>query len=195
MPRKKTISDADVLRAAIRAMYAGGPADFTLAGVAETAGIAPATLIQRFGDKHGLIVAAIAHDNTLFADALANLPKGRGAEAVIDVFRVLMAGDEEVADVPESFGEGLLWLHQDMRDPDLNKLCRERFALLRAAIVARLPPVTLPPQQAAQLIEAVWNGALIQWGIERKGRLDTYVFTSLKAWFRLAGLASRRRSG
>ncbi|HUO89696.1 MAG TPA: TetR/AcrR family transcriptional regulator [Rhizomicrobium sp.] len=188
MARRKTISDEDVLSAAIRAMYAGGPADFTLAGVAAAAGIAPATLIQRFGDKHGLIVAAVAHDNDLFAAALAKLPKGRGAEAVIDVFRVLMAGnDEDVADVSdEGFGEGLLWLHQDMRDPDLNRLCRERFALLRAAIVARLPPLALPPQQAAQLIEAMWNGALIQWGIERKGRLDAYVFNSLKAWFRLA---------
>ena len=188
MARRKTISDEDVLSAAIRAMYAGGPADFTLAGVAAAAGIAPATLIQRFGDKHGLIVAAVAHDNDLFAAALAKLPKGRGAKAVIDVFRVLMAGnDEDVADVSdEGFGEGLLWLHQDMRDPDLNRLCRERFALLRAAIVARLPPLALPPQQAAQLIEAMWNGALIQWGIERKGRLDAYVFNSLKAWFRLA---------
>jgi AcrR family transcriptional regulator len=193
MPRKKIISDEDVLKAATRAMYAGGPADFTLAGVAKAAGIAPATLIQRFGDKHGLIVAAVAHDNKLFAEALAKLPRGRGAEAVLDVFRVLMAGNDEENDdaADESFGEGLLWLHQDMRDPDLNKLCRERFALLRAAIVARLPPLALPPQQAAQLIEATWNGTLIQWGIERKGRLDTYVFNSLKAWFRLATTKAR----
>ncbi len=187
MPRQKTISDEDVLKAATRAMYAGGPADFTLAGVAKTAGIAPATLIQRFGDKHGLIVAAVAHDNELFAAALAKLPKARGADAVIDVFRVLMAAnDEDIGDVAdESFGEGLLWLHQDMRDPDLNKLCRERFALLRAAITARMPPLAVPANQAAQLIEAIWNGALIQWGIERKGRLDIFVFNSLRAFFRL----------
>src|SRR5690242_12438994 len=157
MPRRKTISDADVLKAATRAMYAGGPADFTLAGVAKAAGIAPATLIQRFGDKHGLIVAAVAHDNALFAEALAKLPKAKGANAVIDIFRVLMAGnDDDIAEIAgEGFGEGLLWLHQDMRDPALNKLCRERFALLRAAIVARLPPLAVPPQQAAQLIEAI----------------------------------------
>jgi len=188
MPRKKTISDADVLKAAARAMYAGGPADFTLAGVAQAAGIAAATLIQRFGDKHGLIVAAVAHDNALFAAALAKLPRGRSAEAVIAVFRVLMSGnDGEIAEgADENFGEGLLWLHQDMRDPDLNKLCRERFAVLRSAIVARLPPLALPPQQAAQLIEAIWNGALIQWGIERRGNLDAYVFNSLRAFFRLA---------
>src|SRR5215471_17215022 len=102
MPRRKTISDEDVLKAATRAMYAGGPADFTLAGVAKAAGIAPATLIQRFGDKHGLIVAAVAHDNALFAEALAKLPKGRGPEAVIGVFRVLMSGvDDETADAAD----------------------------------------------------------------------------------------------
>ena len=184
MPRTKTLSDDDVLKAAARVMFAGGPADFTLAQVARAAGIAPATLVQRFGDKHGLIVAAIAQDNRQFAAALTKLPKGRSAEAVIGVFRVLMSGGEDVTD--DGFAEGLLWLHQDMRDPDLNKLCRERFALLRAAIVARLPPLALPPNQAAQLIEATWNGALIQWGIERKGSLDAYVLGSLKAWFRLA---------
>src|ERR1700753_3871781 len=114
MPRKKTISDADVLAAATRAMYARGPADFTLARVAKAAGIAPATLIQRFGDKHGLIVAAVTHDNALFAEALAKLPKGKGADAVLGVFRVLMSGnDEDIGDVADdSFGEGLLWLHQ-----------------------------------------------------------------------------------
>lgn len=190
MPRRKTISDEDVLKAAAKVMFAGGPADFTLADVATAVGIAPATLMQRFGDKHGLIVAAIARDNALFAAALAKLPKGRGADAVIGVFRVLMAGGEDVTD--DGFAEGLLWLHQDMRDPALNKLCRERFALLRAAIVARLPPLALPPQQAAQLIEAQWNGALIQWGIERKGRLDAYVFNGLRAWFRLARTKASR---
>src|SRR5690349_19975510 len=119
MRRRKTISDADVLKAATRALYAGSPADFTLAGVAKAAGIAPATLIQRFCDEYGLIVAAVAYEHALFADALSKLPKGRSADAVINVFRVLMVGDDEVTtDSNVSFGQGLLWLHQDMRDSD-----------------------------------------------------------------------------
>lgn len=183
MPRRKTLSDEEVLKAAARVMFAGGPDDFTLADVAAVAGIAPATLVQRFGDKHGLIVAAVAHDNAILEQALRELPPGRGADAVIGVFRLLMSGGDVGGG--DSFGEGLLWLRQDMNDPALNKLCRARFALLRAAVVARLPPLALPPNQAAQLIEAQWNGALIQWGIERRGRLTDYVIKSLRAWFRM----------
>ena len=65
MARRKTISDEDVLDAAAKVMFSIGPA-FTLAEVAKAAGIAPATLVQRFGDKHGLTVAAIARDNAAF---------------------------------------------------------------------------------------------------------------------------------
>jgi hypothetical protein len=35
----------------------------------------------------------------------------------------------------------LLWLREDIRDPVLNRLSRERFAWFRAEIVKRLPPM------------------------------------------------------
>ena len=79
MARRKTISDEAVLDAAATVMFAKGPTGFTLADVARAAGIAPATLVQRFGDKHGLVVAAIARDNqTAFEAFLAGLPAGQG---------------------------------------------------------------------------------------------------------------------
>ncbi len=197
MPRKKTIGDKTVLEAAAKVMFAEGP-EFTLAKVAAAAGIAPATLLQRFGDKHRLVVAAIAHDNALFAEQLASLDRTKGADAVIAVFRLLTPDDVAA----ERAGDGLLWLRQDMRDPDLNALARERFAMLRAAVMVRLPPLPLDPAEAAQSVEAQWQGALLQWGIAREGKLDAFVTRSLKNWFRLAtgrrlrGVrrASRRRS-
>ncbi|MGH6955431.1 MAG: TetR family transcriptional regulator, partial [Caulobacteraceae bacterium] len=81
MARRKTISDEAVLETAARTMFAIGPS-FTLADVARATGIAPATLVQRFGDKHGLVVAAIARDNVAFEAFLASRPRARGAEAV-----------------------------------------------------------------------------------------------------------------
>ena len=74
-----------------------------------------------------------------------------------------------------------------MSDPDLNRLARERFRLLRQAIAARLPPLPIEPEAAAWLIEAQWQGALLQWGIAHEGRLGDFVTRSLEAWFRLAG--------
>jgi AcrR family transcriptional regulator len=185
MARRKAISDETVLSAAARVMFAKGPGEFTLADVAAEAGIAPATLVQRFGDKRGLVVAAIAHDNVVFARQMRGLAPAEGAQAVIDVFRHMFAA-VEVADA-DAFADQLLWLRQDMRDPDLNRLARERFTVLREVIAARMPPLPLPPDRAARLVEAQWQGALIQWGIGREGRLADFVADSLREWFCLAG--------
>lgn len=182
MARTKTISDEAVLTAAATVMFAKGPSEFTLAAAAKAAGIAPATLVQRFGDKQGLVVAAIAQDNRAFERFLANLPPASGAEAVIDIFARMFP---DVADDVDHFADQLLWLRQDMRDPDLNRLARERFAALRAAIAARLPPLPIPADDAAALVEAQWQGALLQWGIFRQGRLADFVTASLRAWFAL----------
>ena len=57
MARPRRISNEAVLAGALRVMFRGGPAEFTLAAVAAEAGIAPPTLMQRFGDKRGLILA------------------------------------------------------------------------------------------------------------------------------------------
>jgi AcrR family transcriptional regulator len=187
MPRQKTISDEEVLDAAASVMFAKGPTGFTLADVASAAGIAPATLVQRFGGKHGLVVAAMARDNQLFEAQLAALPSDRGAEAVIDVFRLLFP---DVGEFTGGFADQLLWLRQDMSDPDLNRLARERFTALRAALAARMPPLPVSPDVAARLAEAQWQGALLQWGIAHEGRLPDFVVRNLSDWFELVGARS-----
>jgi AcrR family transcriptional regulator len=182
MARTKTISDEAVLAAAASVMLAKGPSEFTLADAAKAAGIAPATLVQRFGDKHGLIVAAIAQDNVSFGCFLAELPDAIGAEAVIDIFARMFP---DVGVDVGHFADQLLWLRQDMRDPDLNRLARERFAMLRSAVARRLPPLSISADEAASLVEAQWQGALLQWGIFREGSLKEFVSGSLRAWFDL----------
>lgn len=182
MPRRKSVSDEAVLDAALKVMFRRGPADFTLADVTAEVGIAPATLIQRFGDKRSLVAAAVARDNEAFFRMLDRLPPTPGPAAVIAVFR-LLTPDLDDAD---RFADQLLWLHQDMRDPDLNALARERFARLHEAVVARLPRLAIPAEKAAQLIDAQWQGALIQWGLNRQGPLVDYVTQALANWFALA---------
>jgi AcrR family transcriptional regulator len=181
MPRPKTQSDEAVLDAVARVMFRLGPQDFTLAQAAREAGVSAATLVQRFGDKHTLIVRAVAQDNARFAEILARPAPAPSAEAVIGFFQRMSEAFVEAG----PFADQLLWLREDMRDPELNALARERFAALRAAIAARMPPLPISPETAARLVEAQWQGALNQWGIEPMGRLGDYVVESLRAWFAL----------
>lgn len=189
MPRPRRISDEDALAGALRVMFRKGPAEFTLAAVAAEVGIAPPTLVQRFGDKRGLILRALAQDNAAFAAAIAEAPRRRGRASVIGLFRRLTPDIDD----PDVLANGLLWVREDFRDPALNALARERWRMLREAIAARMPPLAAPPALAARLIEAQWQGAFNQWGFFREGQLPDFVVGSLEAWFDLA--EPRRRRG
>jgi AcrR family transcriptional regulator len=163
-------------------MFRKGPADFTLAAVAAEVGIAPPTLLQRFGDKRGLILRALAQDNSEFATAIAEAPRTRERASVISLLWLLTPDIQD----PDVLATGLLWLREDFRDPALNALARERWKMLREAIAERLPPLSVAPDVAARLIEAQWQGAFNQWGFFREGRLPDFVADSLEAWFDLA---------
>ena len=89
MPRPRRISDEAVLAGALKVMFRNGPAEFTLAAIAAEVGIAPPTLVQRFGDKRGLILRALAQDNGAFAAAVAEAPQTRGRASVIGLFLLL----------------------------------------------------------------------------------------------------------
>lgn len=56
-PRRRTVSDADLIDAAMRAVTARGNDPLRLSDVADASGLAPATLIQRFGSREALLDA------------------------------------------------------------------------------------------------------------------------------------------
>jgi AcrR family transcriptional regulator len=184
MPRPRTISDEEILDRALPVLTAAGPGGFTLADVARAAGVSPATLLQRFGDKQTLVERAFARDNERFTPWLRSLPEGVGAEVVI---RIYSDATKLFGDAP-NMADHLLWLREDIRDPALNRLSRRRFKLFRAEIVRRLPPLRIPPHRAARLLDAQYHGAVVQWALEPRGKLADFVARSLRDWFRLAGV-------
>lgn len=183
MPRRKTISDREILDRALPLMASAGPAGFTLAELGRTVGVSPATLLQRFGDKQSLIEKALSQDNERFVEWLAALPAGVGAEAVIAVYA---EATKLFGDTP-SMADHLLWLREDIRDPALNRLAHQRFKLFRREIVKRMPPMPIPADRAAQLLDAQYHGAVIQWALEPRGKLSAFMTRSLRDWFRLSG--------
>ena len=183
MPRRKSISDEEILDRALPVIAEAGPGRFTLADVAKAVGVAPATLLQRFGDKHTLTERAFARDNERFIPWLESLPEGVGADVVIGIYS---EATKLFGDSP-SLADHLLWLREDIRDPAMNRLALRRFRLFRTAIVRRLPPLPIPPQRAARLLDAQYHGAVVQWALEPKGKLADFVTRSLRDWFRLAG--------
>src|SRR6266487_3441135 len=65
MARPRLVSDDVILDATRQVLAELGPAKLTLAAVGSRAGLAPPTLLQRFGSKRGLLLASAARSPLL----------------------------------------------------------------------------------------------------------------------------------
>lgn len=173
------------------ALFARGPREFTLAEVGKATGLAPATLVQRFGSKQGLVLAALELTNRRNFAALDRLPPEQGAAAVIRIFLDRTPGPAH----EHLLGDQLLWLRESMTDTRVNALSRDYFDKFRQAVADRMPPMSIPVVDAVLLLEAQWHGSLTQWGIGREGRLRDFVERKLRDWFVAVGADCQDVSG
>lgn len=169
MPRPKLLSDDQVLDAARRVIRRRGPVQFTLADVAAEVGLARATLIQRFENRDGLFRRLMARGTERLESELAGLPGGVGAQEVWRFLEALVSALQS-----ERINEYLLTVVEEMSDPVLADLARRRTRMIRQAIAERLP-ATLDREEVARHLQAVLQGASMQWAVERDGELSRFV--------------------
>jgi AcrR family transcriptional regulator len=186
MPRTRTVDDAAILAAAAEAIGEHGPSGFTLASVGEKVGLAPATLLQRFGSKRGLLLA-LAATGSKWADEQFRAASAREAspsKALIDALKAMTRG---VA-TPETMANNLAFLQVDLSDPDFHRLALAHARTLRRGIEALLQQAQTAGELApgtetrrlAEAVESVYNGALITWAIHRKGRVENHLQRQLE---------------
>lgn len=179
-PRPRTVTDAAILEAAYRAMSRTSPAKLTLAHVAREAGLSPATLVQRFGSKKGLLLA-------LSAGALESVPACFSAvraanPSPLDALVAAATVMTQHTRTPEEMANHLAYLQMDLSDPDFHRYILEHSrriedgyrALLDEAVAAR----ELEPCDTARLARAVGalsGGSLIGWAVYREGTAEKWV--------------------
>ncbi len=179
-PRPRTASDADLLAAAARAVSRVGPARLTLADVAREAGVAPATLVQRFGSKRGLLLALARAGSGGAAQEMSALRAANPSPlAAVYAFAECMAG---MAPTPEELGNHLTFLVMDLTDPEFHRLTLEQSRVFSAELKKWLDEAVaakelLPCDTAglAQLVGEVTTGALLAWAIRREGTARDWV--------------------
>lgn len=180
MPRPKTVEDDVVLDAAVRVVDRGGPGDLTLSAVAREVGLAPATLIQRFESKRGLLLAMARRAADGGGSSLREAAR-RQRSPLRALVSGLVAMSSGVAS-PEAMANQLAFLQIDLSDPEFHELALTHARAVRAEIeelldaaVARGEIRTDDTARLAQAVQTTYNGAMITWGIYRKGRLDTWL--------------------
>jgi AcrR family transcriptional regulator len=186
MPRPRTVSDDQILRAVAEALGEKGPAEFTLADVGARAGLSPATLLQRFGSKRALLLELAETSprwaEQKFIEAAARQRSPRKALIV-----ALKAMTTSVAS-PEAMANNLAFLHIDLSDPEFHALAQKHAKSFRGGIEGFLRDAKqageIAPQtdtkRLAEAVEAVYNGALITWAIHRKGRIENHLQKQLE---------------
>ncbi len=186
MPRPRTVADQDVLAAAAAAVAAVGPAAVTLAEIGARAGLAPATLVQRFGSKRGLLLALARHDaqalpRQLSLAASADAP----IAALIDTLGRLAAGVRTTAE----FANHLAFLMLDLTDPEFQQVSRDYANAVEEAIASvleasraagELDTPSRDQGQLARAVHAAYNGALVTWGMTGEGRPSEEVTRQLR---------------
>src|SRR5712692_9317187 len=118
MSRQRTTPDTEVLAATLRVISRAGPTRLTLADVAAEAGLAPATLLQRFGSKRGLLLAVAQQSMAGVDECFARVRSTHRSPLA-----AVVASLEEMThmcDTPEALANNLAFLEIDLTDPDFH---------------------------------------------------------------------------
>jgi AcrR family transcriptional regulator len=185
-PRPRETSDEEILAATGRAMQRYGPSQLTLAHVAKEAGVVPATIIQRFGTKRGLLLAACgtAPGSVPQQFAAARAKYKSPLKALIELY----VECSSFASTPESMANGLAYLQNDVTDPEFRAITLAQFKAIRAetrklldeAITAR-ELVKCDTAELARLIQQVNGGSMLDWAVFREGSLASWIHRDLEA--------------
>ena len=191
MARPRKTSDAQLLSAAGAAIARFGPR-FVLADVAERAGVSAASLVHRFGSKHGLLIA--------LADAAVDEARTRpivsAADDPVAAVRAEAVDRYAVLDDAASAANHLAQLGVDLGD----EVLRARLAELHAAVEGRLETALSravgadalsgapPPPVAARILAALVDGTALRWSAAPAGSLQARLAADVDAV--LAGWAA-----
>jgi len=178
--RPRTASDDAILDAARRAIDRHGPAVFTLAHITDEIGLAPATLVQRFGSKRRLILALKAR---LPGETAAAFTEAEADDLPTDRLQSALRQLTDGVDTPAVLANRLAFLQLDLTDPEVHAIAIAHQTELRSQIRACLVAATAAGElvrhdhtRLAQAIATAWFGSLTTWSLAGE--------TDLPGWLR-----------
>lgn len=177
-PRPRSASDAEIIAALARVIGRGGLARATLAEVAAEVGLTAGALVQRFGSKRGLLLAASrdAAGGVREQAAAARRAHASPLGALLD-YATCMA---RFVRTPEEFANHLAFLQLDLTDPEFHAPALEFFLAERVELRALLDDAVAAGELArgadtdrlARAVQEAVNGARVVWAVVRDGTLE-----------------------
>ncbi len=170
-PRPRETSDADIMAATHRAVTRLGP-HLTLVEIAKEAGVSPATLVQRFGSKRGLLLAFVATGSSSLHSEFERIRAGAGSPlAALYATTDCMAA---MAPTAEALSNGLAFLQMDLVDADFHRHALAHSRAMQKEIRSLLDEAVSAGElrrcdtgRLARAVQSLIGGALLQWAIDR----------------------------
>jgi AcrR family transcriptional regulator len=179
-PRPRETSDEQILAATARVMQRRSPTQLTLSDVAKEAGVVPATLIQRFGTKRGLLLAMCrtAPESTPKQFAAGRAKYKSPLKALVELY----ADCSSFAPTPEAVANGLAYLQVDLTDPEFHAITLAQFRAIRDETKKLLDEAVAARElrkcdtaELACLIQDVNGGAMLSWAVYRQGSVASWM--------------------
>jgi AcrR family transcriptional regulator len=184
-PRPRTVDDGAILEAAARTISRLGPSNFTLADVATAVQLSPATLVQRFGSKRGLMLA-LAEQGVAGVDACFAAVRA-AHRAPLDALLAAATEMTRWVDTPEEMANHLAFLQIDLSDPEFYRLMLENSTRILAGYKALLDDAVkdgdlskCDTRRLASAVGSMAGGSLIAWAVMRQGTAEQFVRTDLQ---------------
>lgn len=185
--RPRGLDDATILRAAADVIGRIGPARLTLAAVANEVGLVPGTLIQRFGSKHGLLVALARHSAQTVDAHYERLRAGH--DSPLAALAALLTDSMAPMTTPETFANHLAFLCLDLTDPELHEhaltihQARSRAieSLVAEAVEEGELRASTDTALLTALVQAILTGTSLNWAVDREGTLPDRLRHALDA--------------
>ena len=155
--------------------------------IAREAGLAPSTLIERFGSKRALLLAAgrTAADGVSGTFAAAEAREPAPLAALAAALIQISAGVRTRAALAHHLGA----LQLDIADPDFRRLAARHARALAGQITRLLDralaegalTATDDAARLASIVQVTYNGALVTWGVSGRGPLEVALRDALEA--------------
>ena len=178
MPRPKTLPDSEVLKAAYGLVHRHGPDGLTFATLAQACGLSPSTLVQRFKSKADLVRTTLSYawdgldeKTATFSAKVPKTPAG-----AVQLLTMLSKDYGEI----EAYADALLILREDLRDPALRARGATWKAVLTRTLEQCFASVPQAPTGIGLLMAAQWQGSVLWWSFDPKGRVEDYVADNLQ---------------
>lgn len=176
-----------MLDAAEQLMREVGPVQFTVDEVARRVGVSGPALLQRFGSRRALLLAVNERDVRRTHARVMHAPSA-GESPLRAIWTMLESAVSSAAPTPDVLANAYAFLHVDLADANRRAMIMTQVRSIRAglrelvgAAIAAGELERVSTDTLADLLESVYNGALVGWVVDRDGAAWPYVRTRLDA--------------